>query len=157
MRELRFESLPPRGEEWVSLHDMRIRSIHVGENEVTFEFPGGFDVVCDDRLTHTGPAEITMCCGADDFSCEFRKERPSRRGLKFRGRGIDLEELASLLKKTGKELEIYIEYCESNRICWRCDVNPCRSPLRMRRWERVEIEACGTFPVTYRWQEGKNI
>lgn len=137
-------------EPWVSIHDMYITDIVIGDDSVKFCFADGFNLVDNGQLIRTGPGDIEFLgCGSENFICDVIQGR----GPWYFGKLISLEKLRALLSKGKYRLEINVELYASNQMYWRGYLIPSDQHKRLftRRHNQVVTIEAEYFPMKYSW------
>lgn len=134
---------------WVSTHDKRVTEVNCGENYVEFRFAEGFDVVKNGETESTGAACVRFDgCTADDFDCIIIRKRPSPKGWRIKGRGIELPQLGAMLKRERCSVELYEEIISQGGVYWHGEL--CKPSRGLGR--DVTIKLIGSCTVTYSWE-----
>ena len=132
----------------ITLHDCRVGSIEIADNNVLFIFPYGIRVSDMEQLSKY--AEVEIGAGIDEFNCYLIHNYAFWGRYHFYGCDISLIDISKML--IGEvELELIDEFYTPNQLYWRFCINRKK---RRRLYDELVIKCYVPINlVHYRWEE----
>lgn len=145
-----YETNFPHVDKKISICDSQISRITINDKSVQFYFEDGFCLIKDNQVVRTKVGTVTLHeCDPEEFSCTIFKLQATENGAKSLGHPVSLNKLSDYLLQESKRIEVILELYDFNHLYWRGTFIPYKEDGLS---DRVLIEICGDYLVTYTWE-----
>ena len=151
MKQL-IRELPLINGRWISIHDMHLSRITFDKNSTVFYFDEGFDYIENDQVIRTKRGYIELLeCQPSDFFCYYIERKPTKTGLKIKGKSISVEKISKMIAED-RVIEVFLELYDFNHFYWRGELLPYKKTFFRRLSPVIVIESMDFYTMRYFWE-----